>query len=240
MSTVVEAVVVYVVYAAVVLALWRWKRVDYTRIGATRETVRDGLVLPIGVGLLVPVVAVTAFGWWGSVLTQTRTGPAWVLVVPVLLALTSLVGMAGIDWRGPGAAKLPLLALGVLFVGFAEELVARGVLVTGAQKAGWTAVGVFLLSSLLFSLLHAINGFVGLSWSAVGAQLVMSFLGGVAFYVTLFGTGLLVVGMVLHAAWDFATLGLAGTERAPKPAQLGLVFLTYLAAVAAVWPVVSG
>jgi hypothetical protein len=240
MSTVVAAVAVYVVYAAVVLALWRWKRVDYTRIAATRESVRNGLVLPIGLGLLVPVVGVTALGWWGSVLTQHRTGPAWVLVVPALLAVTALVGMAGIDWRGPGAAKLPLIAVGVVLVGIAEELVARGVLVAGPQKAGWTAVGVFLLSSILFALLHAINGFVGLSWSGVGLQLVLSFLGGVAFYATLFSTGLLVVGMVLHAAWDFATLGLAATERTAKPAQLGLMFLTYAAAVASVWPVLAG
>jgi uncharacterized protein len=239
MSTVVPAVAVYVVYVMVVLSLWRWKRVDYTKIGETRERVRDGLVLPIGIGLLVPVVGVTLLGWWGTVLTQPRTGPGWVLVVPALLALTALVGMAGIDWRGPEASKLPLIALGVLLVGIAEELVTRGVLVEGAQRAGWTAVGVFLLSSLLFSLLHAINGFVGLTWSAVGLQLVMALLGGVAFYATLFSTGLLVVGMVLHAAWDFATIGLSATNRGPKPAQLGLMFLTYVAGVVGVWAVVT-
>ena len=48
------------------------------------------------------------------------------------------------------------------------------------------------------------------------------------------------VGMVLHAAWDFATLGLSATGRTPTPAQLGLTVLTYVAALAAVWPVVSG
>ena len=240
MSTVVEAGAVYVVYAAVVLALWRWKHVDYTRLAESRERARDGIVLPIGIGLLVPVVAVTALGWWGSVLTQARTGPAWALVVPVLLGLTAVVGMVSIDWRGPAAATLPVIALGVLLVGVAEELVARGVLVAGPQKAGWTAVGVFLLSSVLFALLHAINGFVGLPWPSVAGQLVLSFLGGVAFYVTLFATGSLVVGMVLHAAWDFATLGMAASGRTPKPAQLGLMLLTYVAAVAAVWPVVAG
>jgi membrane protease YdiL (CAAX protease family) len=240
MSTVVAAVLVYVVYVAVVLSLWRWKRVDYTRLAETRQSVRDGVVLPIGVGAIVLIVAVSVLGWWGSVLTEPRTGPAWALVVPVLLALTALAGVAGFDWRSPGASTLPLIAVGVLLVGFSEELLARGVLVAGAQRAGWTAVGVFLLSSLLFALLHAINGFVGLSWSAVGLQLVLSFVGGVAFYVTLFSTGLLVVGMVLHAAWDFATLGLSATGRTPTPAQLGLTVLTYVAALAAVWPVVSG
>jgi membrane protease YdiL (CAAX protease family) len=240
MSSVVAAVAVYAVYVVVVLALWRWKHVDYTRISETRERVRDGIVLPIGIGLLVPVVAVTALGWWSSVLTQPRTGPTWALVVPVLLALTALVGMARIDWRSPSASLLPLLAVGVLLVGIAEELVTRGVLVVGAERAGWTALGVFLLSSVLFALLHAINGFVGLPWDGVARQLGLSFIGGVAFYVTLMATGSLLVGMVLHAAWDFAVLGMAATGRTARPAQLVLVLLTYVAALAAAWPVING
>jgi hypothetical protein len=64
MSTVVEAVLVYVVYVAVVFALWRWKRVDYLKIADTHETVRDGIVIPIGLGALVPIVAITVLGWW--------------------------------------------------------------------------------------------------------------------------------------------------------------------------------
>jgi len=239
MSTVVEAVLVYVVYVAVVFALWRWKRVDYLKIAETRETVRDGIVVPIGLGALVPIVAITVLGWWSPVLTQARTGPTWALVAPVLLGLTAVVGIALFDWRSPGTSKLPLITLGVVFVGVAEELVTRGVLVVGAQKAGWSAVAVFLLSTVLFSLLHAINGFFGMPWGGVAAQLGLTLVAGTALYVGRMSTGSLVVCMVLHAAWDLATLGAAATGTKPRPFQLALVLLTYVAGIVAIWPVLS-
>jgi len=226
MSTVVEAVLVYVVYVAVVFALWRWKRVDYLKIAETRETVRDGIVVPIGLGALVPIVAITVLGWWSPVLTQARTGPTWALVAPVLLGLTAVVGIALFDWRSPGTSKLPLITLGVVFVG-------------GAQKAGWSAVAVFLLSTVLFSLLHAINGFFGMPWGGVAAQLGLTLVAGTALYVGRMSTGSLVVCMVLHAAWDLATLGAAATGTKPRPFQLALVLLTYVAGIVAIWPVLS-
>jgi uncharacterized protein len=173
------------------------------------------------------------------VLTQTRTGPTWALVAPALLGLTAVVGIALFDWRSPGTSKLPLITLGVVFVGVAEELVTRGVLVVGAQKAGWSAVAAFVLSTVLFSLLHGINGFFGMPWGGVAAQLGLTVVAGTALYVGRMSTGSLVVCMVLHAAWDLATLGASATGTRPRPVQLVLTLLTYLAGIVAIWPVLS-
>ena len=240
MGPVVAAVVAYLVYVGVVLALWRAGKVDYTRIAESTGTIRRGLLVPVGVGLIVPLAAITILGWWGDVLTQPRASASWVLVVPVLFGVTALIGVGSMDWRSPGRAKVPLIAVGVLLVGAAEELVARGLLVVGPQRAGWSMLGVFLLSTLLFSLLHAINGFVGLPWSAVPVQLLTTLLGGTVLFVCLFATGSLVVCMLLHALWDFATLCLAATGRTAKPVYLAAGLVTYVAGIAAAIPVITG
>ncbi len=63
----------------------------------------------------------------------------------------------------------------------------------------------------------------------------MTFFAGSALYVTVMATGSLLVAMVLHALWDFGTLGILATERQQKPLAGLLAFAMFgLAAVAAV------
>ena len=228
----------YVLYVALVGVQWRLAGVRYERIADSSRSIVRGIVVPIGIGLAVLAAITTALGWWDDVLTQERRGPGWVLVVPVLLGVTALAGVARIDWRHERARLRPRLVLGVRCVGGAEELLSRGLLVVGPQRAGWSLLAVWLFSSVLFSLLHAINGFFGLPWSGVGLQLVLTFLGGSAFFVTLMATGSLVVAVLLHALWDLGTLGMGATERSPAPWQLGLAGLTYLVGLVAAVAVV--
>ena len=223
---------VFVLYVALIGVQWRLAGVRYDRLAESASSIVRGIVVPIGIGLVVLAAITTMLGWWDDVLTQERRGPGWVLVVPVLLAVTALAGVARIDWRHERARLVPLLALGTLCVGGAEELLSRGLLVVGPQEAGWSLLGVWLFSTILFSLLHAINGLFGLPWPGVGLQLVLAFLGGSAFFVSLMATGSLLVGVVLHALWDLGTLGMGATERQPAPWQLGLAGLTYLAGLA--------
>ena len=233
-SPLIAALVVFALYVAVVGVVWRVNGVEYDRIAETRRSVVRGIVVPIGLGLVLLVAATSVLGWWGQVLAQPRQGPTWLLVVPAIVALTAIVGAAGIDWRHEGARRLPLLAIGVLLVGAAEELLSRGLLVVAPQRAGWALLGVWLFSSVLFGLLHALNGFFGLGAARAAVQVVLAFLGGTAFFVTLMATGSLVVCALLHAAWDFGTLGQAATGRTPRAVTLALLPVTWVAAIAGV------
>ena len=169
----------------------------------------------------------TWFGWWEPALFPGRIGPAWVLVVPALFALVALINIALIGWRTPQARLLPLLLVGTLLVGFAEELASRGVLAVGLREAGASEVVVWLVTSVLFSLLHAMNVLFGQSGRTTLVQLVMAFFAGSALYVTVMSTGSLLVAMVLHALWDFGTLGILATERQQKPLAGLLAFATF-------------
>ncbi len=232
---------IYLAYVAVVGAVWRLNRVDYLRVADDRRSVVRGIVVPIGLGALLLAVATTVLGWWHPVLLDDgRTGPSWALVVPALFAIACLLGLATIDWRSEKRSLLPMLALGTLLVGFAEEVLTRGLMVVGAREAGWSVLGVFLLSTALFSLLHALNAFFGVPWRGTLVQLALTFVAGSAFFVMRLSTGTLLVGIVLHAVWDFATLGAAATGRTPKPATLVAVGLCYLATLAAIVAIVAG
>lgn len=70
--------------------------------------------------------------------------------------------------------------------------------------------------------------------------MALTFVAGSAFFVMRLSTGTLLVGIVLHAVWDFATLGAAATGRTPKPATLVAVGLCYLATLAAIVAIVAG
>lgn len=238
------AVAVFVAYLVVVAVVWRVTGTRYDALVDSREHILRGIVLPIGLGSLLLAVATTWLGWWHLALFEdVRQGPAWVLVVPVLFGLVALLNIASIDYRSPQARLLPLLLVGTLLVGFAEELATRGLLVVGLREGGASEMIVWLVTSLLFAALHGLNAFFGQSKQATVVQVLMAFLAGTALYVTLMVTGTLLVGMVLHAVWDFGALGVLATEgkeAKQKPITAALAIATMAAGLVSVWFVVAG
>ena len=100
-------------------------------------------------------------------------------------------------------------------------------------------MAVWLITSVLFSLLHAMNALFGQSVQATLTQLATAFFAGTAMYVTLMTTGTLIVGMVLHALWDFGTLGIVATDAKQKTPAGVLALVTFAAALASVWFVIA-
>ena len=90
------------------------------RLVDSRSTVLRGIVLPSGSAHLL--AADHWIGWWDAALFPARSGRLGArragAVRPRRLINVSLIG-----WRAPGARLLPVLLVGTLLVGFAEELV---------------------------------------------------------------------------------------------------------------------
>jgi membrane protease YdiL (CAAX protease family) len=231
---------VFVVYMLIVGVIWRVTGTRYDALVDSREHVVKGIVVPIGVGALFLVVATTWLGWWSDALFEgSRSGPTWALIVPVLFGLVALINIGSIDFRAPQARLLPLLLVGTLLVGFAEELVTRGLLVVGLRDGGANEWVVWLVTSILFGLLHAMNALFGQSVKVTVTQIVAAFAAGTVLYVSLMVTGTLIVGMILHALWDFGTLGILATERQQKPVAGLLAMLTFVAGLVAVGFVIT-
>jgi uncharacterized protein len=227
---------IFVAYMALVSVIWKVNRIDYATPGSTPENVRKGIIIPIGIGGVLLAVATTVLGAWHDVLFEdARSGPTWALVVPVLFGVIALINISTIGFSSAPASLVPALALGTLCVGFSEEVVSRGLLVVGGREAGWSPVTVYLVSTIAFALLHGINAFFGQSMKTTITQIVMAFIAGTALYVTRLTTGTLLVGIVLHAMWDFGTLGITATERQQKPLAGLLALVLYVAALVSIW-----
>jgi hypothetical protein len=229
----------FLVYVVVVGVLWKVNQVEYATIGDTIPNVQRGIVIPIGVGVALLAVATTVLGAWHDVLFEdSRHGPGWAIIVPVLWVLVTIVNISCIDWRSDNRSVLPWLAVGTLLVGFAEEVVTRGTLVVGLREAGWSELKVYLVCTVCFALLHGINAFFGQSMQQTLVQIGMAFLGGTALYVTRMTTGTLLTGIVMHAAWDFGLLGISATKGTQKVIGGLVAFAMFAVGLVAVWFVV--
>ncbi|MGS0688285.1 CPBP family intramembrane glutamic endopeptidase [Nakamurella sp. GG22] len=234
------AIGLFVVYTVLVAVLWRINHVRYDALVKSRGSILRGIVVPIGLGAALLIAATTVLGWWPAVLSETvRSGPGWALIVPALFAVAALISRTSIDFRSPQARLLPVLAVGTVLVGVAEELLCRGLLIVGPREGGWTEVAVFLVSTTLFALLHGINMFFGQPAGTTAVQIAVAFLAGTTLYITRMTTGSLLVCMVLHALWDFALLGTVATGGKSRPAAGLLANGTFLLGLVTVWFVLA-
>lgn len=231
-------VVVLIAYMAIVTVLWKVFAVDYSTVQDSQENVIKGVVIPIAVGAAFLAILTTWFGWWKPVMRENPVvAPKWTLVVPVIMGLGVLLNVAMVDYSRLTVTYVAVLALGVAFVGFSEEILCRGLVIVGMRGSvseGW----VWFFSAALFGLLHSINALFGQGIPATIQQVVMAFLAGSVFYVVRMSTGLLVVGMVLHALWDFGSLGIAATDGSGSPVAGLASYLNFLIALVAVFVIV--
>jgi membrane protease YdiL (CAAX protease family) len=161
-----------------------------------------GIVIPVAVSLLLVVVVISVLRWWPRILHDPYPVSRWVLVVPIVLALT---GFAIVDYGNLGRIETNLVILGIagsLMVGCAEELMFRGITVTSMRDAGFTETRVALWSSLVFGAVHITN--IITEGPTALVQVAIVSVSGFFFYLTMRVTRTIIVGMLLHALWDFS------------------------------------
>ena len=89
-----------------------------------------------------------------------------------------------------------------LLIGFAEEILTRGIVVKMMRDAGHGEWIVMVVSSLIFALLHSANILSGMSFLTVAFTVVYTFGFGICMYLTLRATGNLIWPMLVHAMYD--------------------------------------
>ena len=202
-----KGVIVYLLYNAIIFATWAMVGADYTNL-VGRDVIATSLVLPLLLGAVFLVATITWMGWWRPVMTEPRLGHfGWVMwLVFVVMVGFILVNAVYTNWSAvTGIHLLFLIAVGVL-VGFNEEALTRGILVVGWRGSTSNEVWVWFWTVFLFGVMHLPNGFFGAGFVASSAQVGFAFLAGSGFYLIRRISGTLLIPMIIHGAWDFASL----------------------------------
>jgi len=230
------ALAIFVAYGIFLILALQITGVDYDEIGDSTGNLIKGVVVPIGVGSILLAALTSRLGWWRpAVHEESKAGPRWLLVVPALLLLTAVANIVDNGFGGNVPGLLLVLAVGVIFVGFSEELLTRGLMLVGF-RGSLPEVYVWFLTSALFGLLHGINFISGQGAADTFQQMGFAFAFGSVLYLVRRLAGTLVVCMALHAFWDFSVIAtttgpaVAATDTAPGIGQLLILPMVLIAA----------
>ncbi|VTR75406.1 CPBP family intramembrane glutamic endopeptidase [Cellulomonas hominis] len=161
-------------------------------------------VLPLSIIAVLLVIFVRWSGWGPAVWRESpqRRIPRWWLAFPVLYVVVVAGGLSTADWSAAPSFLLVSL-VGMLLVGFTEELGLRGILLTGA-RGSVPEIAALLISAVVFGSLHFLNLLHGAAAGATTFQVAGAAGFGVVFYALRRATGLLWPAMLLHGLNDFA------------------------------------
>jgi uncharacterized protein len=228
------AFVLYAGYLAVFFLTWIVNGVDYPTIGQTTDSARLHYALPTLFGSAFLVVMLTAFGWWRiSLFDRQRSGPRWAWVGPVGMLVIAALSFATMRHEGATPALVLWSVLGGIGVGFGEEMITRGAMVAGLRTR-FTEPRVWLVSTLLFSAMHAPNALFGEPVGMMLGQLVLTFVFGSLLYAARRLSGTLLLPMFLHGFWDTSLFLPRATGSDPNALALVLYPVAIACAVAVV------
>ncbi|WP_235833588.1 CPBP family glutamic-type intramembrane protease [Glaciibacter flavus] len=208
-----KAVLITVVYAAMYQGIG-WVNatlfsgvVDEKNLFGDPTSVLIGVALPILVAGGLTLLFVWSVGWLPTIFArQPIAGRPWMWIAVVLVLIPIVIRLVATNWSAYSMqVVLAVLLLG-LCIGFAEELITRGIGVNLLRRGGYSERVVMLLSSLLFALLHSTNIITGQSPLLVLITVVYTFGFGAMMYLSMRVTGSLVWAMLLHAATDPTTI----------------------------------
>jgi len=225
------AIGVAVLYTVAFISIPVVSGIEYADWFDTAENAARTGIAGLAAGSAV-LLAFLALARWDMLWRDPARLPmSWLLWTPPLLfALVIGVRLVGIEWSVvPGRLLLAIVAAGVL-VGFAEEMMFRGIFLRGMRTGGRAEGRAMLWTTLAFGALHLPNVFLGTGLAGL-AQVPLAALTGVTLYLFRRGFGVIVPAMVAHGLWDIsAFLDLNhGTGNAHDLALYG----TLLAAAAA-------
>lgn len=202
--TALVGVAIWLLYVAIVVIMQKTSGIPYTEFGDSTANMWRGVIPSLLVGSLVIAALAVWMRWWAAALRdEHRTRVGWTLIAPAIFLVIALGNFAFTDWGNISAGFLLVaLALGVL-VGFAEEIVCRGMLLVGLRGT-FHEVAVWALTCVLFGFMHGVNIFLGAAAGPTAVQVLAAAMQGSAFYILRRYYGTLVWAMVLHGLWDMS------------------------------------
>ncbi|MFZ5883057.1 MAG: CPBP family intramembrane glutamic endopeptidase [Chloroflexota bacterium] len=157
---------------------------------------------------IVAAILIGAMRWWKE--TGFNAPSEWKNMRLYLLPLALLVGPTLFfqPQISSPAAKAVVLLIVTLLIGFQEEAIFRGILISAFRPQG--VMKAVLISAALFGVIHINSLLVGRDPIFVLAQIVASFLGAIGIGALRIRTNTLVPLILLHAFNDFLQFSATG------------------------------
>lgn len=174
---------------------------------STPASVMFGIAVPIAVMGALLLAFSGSLRWTRSLFkAHPVLHPRWLWAVIAIMILPVVLRVVATDWsRYSWLLVLSILLLG-LCIGFAEELLTRGIAVRVLQNAGFGERTVLIVSATLFAVLHLGNVVSGQSVATVLVTAAYAFGFGGMMYLALISTGRLWWAIALHAITDPTTI----------------------------------
>jgi membrane protease YdiL (CAAX protease family) len=217
-----------ITYLLILFGLTKLFGIKYTDITKSTENIKKGLVYPIGIATGILTIFAFADGWAPGVFTFTpKVEVLWLWIIPILYVVSILIRMTHANWSHFGKRGIAYLLVATMLVGFSEELLVRGILVSSLD------------SSVIFGLLHFINYFNGQDLKTTSIQVFGTTIFAINYYVIFAISGTLWLPILLHFLYDFSLLSQGGevNKKTGKESslELGLIFATYICAIIALF-----
>jgi membrane protease YdiL (CAAX protease family) len=207
-------IAIWLTYSTLAGALQFRSGIPYTEWFSTAGNAFQTAVVPLSLGGLA-LLAFTLWSRWDCVWSDPVRLRCTGLMKLSMLAWMAVIALrlVGISWSTvPPALLLAILATGV-GVGFAEELLFRGLFLRCLRQGGRSEATAAIWTGVCFGLFHIPNMFMGMGWFGA-IQVVLAALSGILLYVFRRCTGLIWPAMAAHGLWDISTF-LAGGHAQP-------------------------
>ncbi|PZV00733.1 MAG: hypothetical protein DCF23_14100 [Cyanobium sp.] len=223
----------WVMYSGLAGVLQFQTGIPYPQWFKTADNAVQTAVIPLALAGLV-LLALTFWCRWDHVWRDPIRLRATGIMKISMLAWVAMIAfrMVGITWSSvPPALLLAIIATGV-GVGFAEELLFRGIFLRCLREGGRSEAAAAIWTGICFGLFHVPNIFMGMGLIGV-LQVILAALSGIILYVFRRYSGLIWPAMVAHGLWDVTTFLAGGYAypwlgRASVAAQLMFVVLGIL------------
>ena len=204
-------VVMVVLYIIVVFGLQLSSGIPYADWTSTAENGLRAAVIPLVAGTLLLVVFLAIARWDMIWRDPGRLPVTTIMKVAMAFFIACIVlRFVGIDWGTVDPALLLVVIASGVLVGFAEEMLFRGIFLRSLRTNGRTEPVAALWTSIAFGLFHLPNLIVGVGPGQI-IQIVIAAASGATLYVFRRHRGVILTAMIAHGIWDMSAF-LAGSN----------------------------
>ncbi len=207
----VVGVVMVVLYIVVVFGIQLGSGIPYADWTSTAGNTLRAAVIPLTAGSIL-LILFLVFARWDMIWRDPVRLPTTTVmkVAMVFFAGCIVVRVVGIDWGGVDRNLLLVVIASGVLVGFAEEMLFRGIFLRSLRTNGRSEAVAALWTAIAFGLFHLPNLIVGVGGSQV-IQVLLAAASGATLYAFRRYRGLILTAMIAHGIWDMSAF-LGGSD----------------------------